>query len=60
MRTGLIIVLLGLVWIACGCSISRQIAEVPASRQSSLQDLDQHLTYADPYAGRPDYIVPQR
>jgi len=56
-RKGLIIILLGVVCFMSGCFISRRIADLSPPNQPPLQELDQHLNYADPYAGRPDYIV---
>lgn len=60
MRAKLAIVLVGIVWVASGCAVSHRIVQLPPRGQPPLQALDQHLTYTDRYAGRTDYIVPQR
>jgi len=37
---------------AAGCTVSRTIIEVQPPEQPPLQDLDRHLDYVDPDAGR--------
>ena len=43
--------------LTVGCRISKHIVDLtPPSDQPSLQELEQHLDYTDPDAGRPDYV----
>ena len=57
MRLRQIILLSAVLLAAAGCTVSRNIVDVRPPTQGPLQQLDQHLTYVDPQAGRPDYIV---
>jgi len=51
---------LALCWPAGGCTISRTIVELtPPAGQPALQELEGHLDYADPDAGRPSYVRAQ-
>ena len=43
-------------WLA-GCGVSRNIVDLtPPPNQPPLQELEKHLNYHDPDAGRPDYV----
>jgi hypothetical protein len=47
--------------MVCGCGVSREIRNVrPPAGQPSLEELDRHLDYVDPDAGRPSYVIEQR
>ncbi len=55
-RCLIVLLALAIVWTA-GCRISRNIVDVaPAVDVPPLQDLERHLDYQDPDAGRPDYV----
>ena len=57
LRRWALIALLLMVLGVAGCSISRNIVDLtPPANQSPLQELERHLTYHDPDAGRPDYV----
>ncbi len=56
MRARALILLALMAWCAGGCRISRHIVEVEPPPQPPLQQLEQHLDYVDPDAGRPDYV----
>jgi hypothetical protein len=56
MRTKALILLVLAAWCAGGCRISRHIVDVEPPAQPSLRQLEQHLDYTDPDAGRDDYI----
>ena len=51
-----LIAMAAILWCLAGCSISRDIIEVAPPSQPRLGQLEQHLDYADPDEGRPDYI----
>ena len=57
MRWKRIILLLALVPVLAGCTISRHIVDLEPTGQPRLEELEQHLNYADPDEGRPDYII---
>jgi len=53
MVSGVVLVTLAVA----GCAIPRHIVElVPPPQQPPLQELERHLDYQDPDAGRPDYV----
>jgi hypothetical protein len=46
-----------LAFLTAGCAISRHIQDVRPPAQPALQQLEQHLDYVDPDAGKPDYVI---
>jgi len=52
-----IVLLLAALAATAGCTISRHIVEREPVRQPPLTDLEQHLDYADPDDGRPDFVI---
>ena len=54
----LLVVLMAAICIGpVGCTISKNIIDVrPPPNMPPLQELEQHLNYHDPDAGRPDYV----
>ena len=55
-RVAIILVVLASC-LTAGCRISRHIVDLtPPAHQPPLQELEEHLDYTDPDAGRPDYV----
>jgi len=57
MRLRVLVVICASLCALAGCSTSRKIVNLPPLSQPPLQELDRHLTYTNPYDGRPDYVV---
>ncbi len=46
-----------IAWALTGCRISHEIRDLDRVTRPPLTELEGHLTYRDPDAGRGDYIV---